>query len=305
MAIQGDSQAAEAIAAFGRVGTAMVTPFKGDDVDFDAVQALAKHLVATGNDMLVVSGTTGESPTTSFEEKGDLLRAVKEAVPENVRVVAGIGTNDTRTSIANVEQAVEAGADGLLAVTPYYSKPSQTAIAEHMRAIADASDLPVMLYDIPGRSGVPIEKETLIELAECPTILAVKDAKGDLASTIEVMASTDLVYYSGEDALNLPLLASGAVGVVSVAAHAVARPLSEMVDLVAANDIAAARRLALDLAPAVDAIMNHMPGVVAAKACLELMGVIPSRAVRMPLLPATADQVDFLRRTLEGHGFLQ
>ena len=305
MATQGDSQAAQATAAFGRVGTAMLTPFKGEDVDFDAAQAVAEHLVNTGNDMLVVSGTTGESPTTSFDEKGDLLRAVKEAVPEHVRIVAGIGTNDTRSSIANVEQAVEAGADGLLAVTPYYSKPSQAAIAEHMRAIAGASDLPVMLYDIPGRSGVPIEKETLIELAECPTILAVKDAKGDLASTIEVMASTDLVYYSGEDALNLPLLASGAVGVVSVAAHVIARPLSEMVDLVAANDIAAARRLALDLAPAVDAIMNHMPGVVAAKACLELMGVIPSRAVRMPLLPATADQVDFLRRTLEGHGFLQ
>ncbi len=306
MALISDSAAAEVREAFGAVGTAMITPFSEDGtIDYAVVESTAAHLVDLGNDQLVVSGTTGESPTTSDEEKTRLLEVVVGAVGDRARIIAGVGTNDTAHSVELARAAAAAGAHGLLVVTPYYSKPPQAAIAAHMRTVADATELPVMLYDIPGRSGVPISTETLLELGEHPRILAVKDAKGDLAASARVMWESPLAYYSGEDALNLPLMACGAAGIVSVVGHVSADRFASMVAAVEGNDLDSARRIAAELAPLVDAVMNHMPGVVAVKAALELQGVIPTRATRMPLLPASDEQVEHVRAQLKRSGYLQ
>lgn len=299
MAMIHSAYAQRAQDAFGTVGTAMITPFSPNGaVDYDAVQVVANYLVQQGNDMLVVSGTTGESPTTTDEEKGQLLKVVRSAVGEHVKIVAGVGTNATAHSIELAQQAQSAGADGLLVVTPYYSKPSQDSIRAHVEMIADSTELPVMLYDIPGRSGVPMETETLIRMGEHPRVLAVKDAKGDIAASMDVMTRSDLVYYSGEDALNLPLMSAGAIGLVSVVGHVAAKDLARMVDAVHNNDLMQARHVAENLVPIVDAVMNHMPGVVSVKAALELAGIIQYRGTRMPLLPATEEQVEFLRSKL-------
>lgn len=300
MAMIHSAYAQRAQDAFGTVGTAMITPFSPNGaVDYDAVQVVANYLVQQGNDMLVVSGTTGESPTTTDEEKGQLLKVVRSAVGEHVKIVAGVGTNVTAHSIELAQQAQSAGADGLLVVTPYYSKPSQDSIRAHVEMIADSTELPVMLYDIPGRSGVPMETETLIRMGEHPRVLAVKDAKGDIAASMDVMTRSDLVYYSGEDALNLPLMSAGAIGLVSVVGHVAAKDLARMVDAVHNNDLMQARHVAENLVPIVDAVMNHMPGVVSVKAALELAGIIQYRGTRMPLLPATEEQVEFLRSKLD------
>ena len=248
----------------------------------------------------MVSGTTGESPTTTDEEKQQLLKVVRSAVGDHVKIVAGVGTNVTSHSIELAKQAQSAGANGLLAVTPYYSKPSQDGIRAHVEMIADSTELPVMLYDIPGRSGIPMESETLIRMGEHPRVLAVKDAKGDIAASTDVMTRSDLVYYSGEDALNLPLMAAGAIGLVSVVGHVAAKDLARMVDAVHNNDLMQARHVAANLVPTVDAVMNHMPGVVAAKAALELAGIIQHRGTRLPVLPATDEQMEFLRSKLDG-----
>lgn len=290
--------------AFGTVGTAMITPFSPNGaVDYDAAQVVANYLVQQGNDMLVISGTTGESPTTTDQEKEQLLKVVRSAVGDHVKLIAGVGTNVTSHSIDLAQQAQRAGADGLLVVTPYYSKPSQDGIQAHVEMIADSTDLPVMLYDIPGRSSVPMESETLIRMGEHPRILAVKDAKGDIAASMDVMTRSSLVYYSGEDALNLPLMSAGAIGIVSVVGHVAARDLAIMVDAVHNNDLMKARHQAAQLVPTVDAVMNHMPGVVSVKAALELAGIIQYRGTRMPVLPATEEQLEFLRSRLSG--FLQ
>ena len=287
--------------AFGTVGTAMITPFAPNGaIDYDAAQVVANYLVQQGNDMLVVSGTTGESPTTTDEEKQQLLKVVRSAVGDHVKIVVGVGTNVTSHSIELAKQAQSAGANGLLVVTPYYSKPSQDGIRAHVEMIADSTELPVMLYDIPGRSGIPMESETLIRMGEHPRVLAVKDAKGDIAASTDVMTRSDLVYYSGEDALNLPLMAAGAIGLVSVVGHVAAKDLARMVDSVHNNDLMQARHVAANLVPTVDAVMNHMPGVVAAKAALELAGIIQHRGTRLPVLPATEEQVEFLRSKLDG-----
>ncbi|WP_029089903.1 4-hydroxy-tetrahydrodipicolinate synthase [Brevibacterium album] len=305
MAMIDDSAARAALDAFGRVGTAMITPFTADGVlDAKAAEAVADHLIGLGNDMLVVSGTTGESPTTSDAEKAELLRIVRAAAGGRAKVIAGVGTNDTAHTLALAREAAAAGADGLLVVTPYYSKPSQAAITAHTRAVADSTDLPVMLYDIPGRSGVPLETPTLLALAEHPRILAVKDAKGRLDLAADVLSTGALAYYSGEDALNLPLMSVGAVGIVSVVGHVAADRLSALVSHAASDDFAAARAIAWELVPLVDAIMNHMPGVVAVKAALELQGVLGTRATRLPLLPADAAQVEFVRRALQRSDYL-
>ena len=299
MSLVKSAQAESVQKLFGTVGTAMITPFAQDgSVDLDGCQAVAEHLVDNGNDMLVVSGTTGESPTTTDAEKDAILRAVIEAVGSRARIIAGVGTNVTSHSVELAKQAQKAGAHGLLVVTPYYSKPPQDAIAAHMTEVASSTDLPVMLYDIPGRSGVPIHTQTLLELDKHPNIVAVKDAKGDVAAALDVMAGSELVYYSGEDALNLPLLAAGAVGIVSVVGHVAARRFADMVAAVHANDLDSARQIAADLTGVIDAVMNHMPGVVAAKAAMESLGIIDSRACRMPLLPATAEQVESVRAYL-------
>jgi 4-hydroxy-tetrahydrodipicolinate synthase len=284
---------------FGRVLTAMVTPMRADgSIDDDGVQRLATHLVEQGNDGLVVSGTTGESPTTTDEEKDRLVRLVVEAVGDRATVVAGVGTNDTAHTIELAHRAEKAGAHALLVVTPYYNKPPQAGLLEHFRRVADAAALPVMLYDIPSRSGVPIATDTLLRLAEHDRIVAVKDAKGDLYETARVLAATDLAYYSGEDALNLPFLALGAVGVVSVVGHVTARQYADMVRAVDAGDLAEARRLNAAVLPVVAAVMTVTQGAIMAKAALELLGVTGSRAVRPPLVPATEEQVAQLRQAL-------
>jgi 4-hydroxy-tetrahydrodipicolinate synthase len=290
-------------APFGRVLTAMVTPFTADGaLDLDAAQRVASYLVDQGNDGLVISGTTGESPTTSDEEKDSLLRAVIEAVGDRAHVVAGVGTYDTAHTLELAKHAEKAGAVGLLVVTPYYSKPPQAGLLRHFTAIADATGLPTMLYDIPGRTGTPIASETLMRLAEHPQIVAVKDAKGDLWRTSQVLASTDLAFYSGDDSLNLPLLAIGAVGVVSVVAHVCTPSYVAMVAALDAGDLTEARRLNEELLPAVRGIMTRTQGVIAVKAALQLLGVLAHRTTRPPLVDATDEEIDTLRMDLKAAG---
>lgn len=293
-------------ATFGRVITAMVTPFTAEgSLDLDAAQRVATHLVDQGNDGLVISGTTGESPTTSDDEKDRLLRAVLEAVGDRARVTAGVGTNDTHHTVELARQAEKAGAHAVLVVTPYYNKPPQAGLLRHFRAAADSCGLPTMLYDIPGRTGVPIEVPTLQRLAEHDRIVAVKDAKGDLFAGTEVMASTGLAYYSGDDALNLPWLAVGAVGVVSVVGHVAARRYAEMVAAVDRGDLATARRLNAQLLPVVHAVMTKASqGAITSKAGLQILGVLNSRATRGPLVDATDDEVVALRAVLDSAGLI-
>ena len=296
---------APARAPFGRVLTAMVTPFTSDgSLDTDAVGALATHLVDRGSDGIVVSGTTGESPTTSDEEKERLIRAVVEAVGDRAHIVAGVGTYDTAHTAELARQAEKAGAAGLLIVTPYYNKPPQAGLLNHFTYVADATGLPVMLYDIPGRSGVPIRTETLQRLAEHERVVAVKDAKGDFYETTRVLATTDLAYYCGEDALNLPMLALGAVGVVSVVSHACADSYAEMVRAVDAGDLDEARRLNKAVLPAVRGIMTRSQGAIMAKAALQLLGVLSNRTTRPPLVDATDDELALLRTDLAEAGLL-
>jgi len=288
---------------FGRVLTAMVTPmFPDGRVDLDGAQRLATHLVAHGHDGLIVSGTTGESPTTSDAEKDQLLRAVVEAVGDRSHIVAGVGSNHTAHSVDNAQAAAKAGAHGVLVVTPYYNKPPQEGLLRHFTAVADASELPVMVYDIPGRSGIAIHTETLLRLAEHPRIRAVKDAKGDLFASSQVMARSDLQYYSGDDVLNLAHLTQGAVGIASVVGHVAGPQYAEMVAAVAGGDLPRAIALHRQLIPAVNAVMNITQGAIMAKAALRELGVIASPAVRLPLVEATADQVALVRDGLRQSG---
>ncbi|MEV1239710.1 4-hydroxy-tetrahydrodipicolinate synthase [Nonomuraea sp. NPDC050022] len=290
-------------APFGRMLTAMVTPFTPDGaVDYDAVRRLATYLVdEQRNDGLIVSGTTGESPTTSDEEKERILRTVLETVGDRATVVAGAGTNDTHHSISLAKTAARAGAHGLLVVTPYYSKPPQEGLYQHFAAVADATSLPVMLYDIPGRSGVPIKIETLIRLAQHERIVAVKDAKGDLFLGSQIMAMTDLAFYSGDDLLNLPWLSVGAAGFVSVVGHVVGADLARMIDLYRNGDVVQALAVHRQLAPVVEGIMMSAGGAIMAKAALGMVGV-PVGPVRLPLVAATEKQIAELRACLVAGG---
>ncbi len=275
---------------FGRVLTAMATPFTpAGALDLDAAQKLAAHLVELGNDGLVVNGTTGEGPTTTDAEKAELVRAVVDAVGGQATVVAGAGTHDTAHSVHLARAAEKAGAHGILIVTPYYSRPPQNGLLAHFRAVADAVEAPVMLYDIPARAVVPIEFDTLLRLAEHPRIVAVKDAKGDLRSGAEVLASCQLAYYCGDDALNLPWLSVGAVGFVSVIGHLVADRLRLMLDAFEAGDVDTARRLHVGTLPVCRA-MSWVGGAVFAKATLRLRGIEVGEP-RLPLPPATPEQV--------------
>jgi 4-hydroxy-tetrahydrodipicolinate synthase len=293
-------------APFGRVLTAMVTPFADDlRLDLDAAARLAQHLVDHGNDGIVVSGTTGESPTTTDAEKLDLLRAVLDAVGDRATVIAGVGTNDTRHTIKGAEAAADAGAHGLLVVTPYYNKPPQSGLLAHFQAVADATDLPVMLYDIPGRTGTKIAAETLVRAAEHERILAVKDAVGDVFEGAWVMARSDLSYYSGDDAANLAWLAHGASGLVSVVGHVAGLQYRAMVEAVLEGDLTTAQRVYRELLPAVRGIMTITQGAIMAKAALQLQGVLASRAVRLPLVEATSEQVDRLKTDLADSALLE
>jgi len=288
-------------APFGRMVTAMVTPFKPDgSLDADGAQTLAGHLVDAGNDGLVISGTTGESPTTTDAEKDRLLRAVVEAVGDRATVIAGVGTNDTAHTIESAKQAEAAGAHGLLVVSPYYSRPPQAGLIEHFTRVADATGLPSMLYDIPVRTGVPIRTETLIRLAEHPRIVAVKDAKDDIAETSWVLARTDLAYYCGTDMLNLPWLAIGAVGFVSVVSHVATPQLVEMLEAWDAGDVSSARTIHRALLPVYTG-MFRTQGAILAKAALRLLG-LPGGPVRAPLVDATEDQVTALKADLAAGG---
>lgn len=283
----------------------MVTPMTDDGaLDLDAAASLAAHLVEQGNDGLVINGTTGESSTTSDEEKSALLKVVLEAVGDRCRIVAGVGTNDTHHTVTLARQAAQAGVHGLLVVTPYYNKPPQAGLLAHFRAAADATDLPVMLYDIPGRSGVPIAVPTLIELAQHPRIQAVKDAKADFWAASEVLRATNLLWYSGNDGDNLIHLAQGATGVVGVTSHVASKQYAQMVAAVDAGDLPTARRIHFDLVPAVNAVMGITQGAMAVKAVLVDQGVLRSAAVRGPLVPLTDDERARLRAGLKESGLL-
>jgi 4-hydroxy-tetrahydrodipicolinate synthase len=287
---------------FGRALTAMVTPMDSDGaIDYDGAARLADYLVTDmRNDGLVISGTTGESPTTSDEEKTRLLAAVLEAVGDRATIVAGVGTNDTRHTCELARQAEAAGAHALLVVTPYYNKPPQSGLLAHFMKAADATGLPVMLYDIPGRTGTPIATETLVRLGQHPRIVAVKDAKGDLLAGSWVMARTDLAFYSGDDPVNLPWLSVGAVGYVSVHAHVIGDRLHEMIDAYLAGrveDALAIHRAALPVYTG----MTRTQGVITTKAALTMLG-LPGGSVRPPLADATLSEIEQLRADLTAGG---
>ncbi|WP_415951339.1 4-hydroxy-tetrahydrodipicolinate synthase [Streptomyces sp. KLOTTS4A1] len=286
---------------FGRVLTAMVTPFTADGaLDLDGAQRLAAHLVDAGNDGLVINGTTGESPTTSNAEKAELVRAVLEAVGDRAHVVAGVGTNDTRHSIELARAAEKTGAHGLLTVTPYYNKPPQEGLLRHFTAIADSTGLPVMLYDIPGRSGVPISTETIVRLAEHPRIVANKDAKGDLGRASWAIARSGLAWYSGDDMLNLPLLSVGACGFVSVVGHVVAPELRALLEAYTSGDVRKATEIHQQLLPVFTG-MFRTQGVITSKAALALQG-LPAGPLRLPLVELSAPETEQLRIDLAAGG---
>ncbi|GAT09880.1 4-hydroxy-tetrahydrodipicolinate synthase [Mycolicibacterium novocastrense] len=291
-------------ARLGTVLTAMVTPFKPDGtLDTDTAARLATRLVDSGCDGLVLSGTTGESPTTTDAEKIALLRAVLDAVGDRARIIAGAGTYDTAHSVHLARACAAEGAHGLLVVTPYYSRPPQAGLLAHFTAVADSTPLPVVLYDIPPRSVVPIQWETLRILAEHPNIVAVKDAKGDLHGGGQIIAETGLAYYSGDDALNLPWLAMGAVGFVSVWGHLAASQLREMLSAFQSGDIATARKINATLGPLVDA-QAQLGGVTLSKAGLRLQG-FEAGDPRLPQVPATPAQLDALAADMRAAAVLR
>lgn len=288
---------------FGTVLTAMVTPFGSDGhVDLPGAARVAEYLVDQGCDGLVVSGTTGESPTTTDAEKIAVLETVLAAVGDRATIVAGVGSYDTAHSVYAARKAAAAGAHGMLVVTPYYSKPTQAGLDAHFRTVADATDRPVMLYDIPPRSVVPIQADTLIGLSAHPNITAVKDAKGDFHDALTVMANCDLVYYSGDDQLNLPWLSVGASGFVSVIGHVAARRLVDMHRAYTCGDVDTARHLNLGLLPLFDA-QRALGGVSMSKAALNLLG-IPAGVPRLPQLPPTDEQREALAALLRRAGVI-
>ena len=291
--------------SFGSVGVAMVTPFTpSGEVDYDAARALAVSLVDDGADLILLSGTTGEPPTTHTPEKQELIRQVKDALAGRAMIMAGAGSNDTAHAVRIGVASQEAGAEGLLINAPYYNRPSQEGVYRHINAVVEATDLPVMVYDIPGRTGVKITEETLARLAESPRVKAVKDATGDVEQGFRRMESTGLEYYSGDDGLNFAWLTHGASGVISVAAHADAHSWRQMIDAVDAGDLASARTLARSLRPLVHAIMGGGQGAVMAKEALHLQGRLPSPTLRLPLVRAEEAEVAALREVLAASGLL-
>ncbi len=287
---------------FGRMLTAMVTPFTvAGEVDLDKAVALATFLVdVQHNDGLVVNGTTGECPTTTDAEKADLVRVVADAVGDRVHIVAGVGTFDTVHSVHLAEEAAKAGADGLLVVTPYYSKPPQAGLLQHFRAVAGATELPVMLYDIPGRAAVAIETDTMIALAVHERIVAVKDAKGDFAASSRVLAETDLAFYSGDDAATLPLLAIGGVGVVGTSTHLSGVATQAMISAFERGYVTEAAALHAQLLPIYTGIFRTQ-GTILVKAALRLRG-LDVGPVRPPLVDATDHEISHLRADLAAAG---
>ena len=288
-------------APFGRMITAMVTPFdKEGAIDWDGVATLANHLADHGHDAIAVNGTTGEAPTTKTSEKLEIIRVVKAAVGDRVKVLTGAGDNETSYTVDQAKRCAEVGADGLLIVTPYYNKPPQAGIEAHFKAVAAATDLPIMMYDIPGRTGVEIEQDTICRLAEVKNIVALKDAKGNPASTSWVIARTGLPVYSGDDILNLPLLSIGAVGFVSVCGHTVGNELREMLDAWFAGNATRALEIHQKLLPVFTGTFRTQ-GAILTKAALSMMG-LPGGYTRLPLVDATEAQIAQLRKDLQQGG---
>lgn len=292
------------MAQFGPVLTAMVTPFTpSGELDLEAAQNLARYLVVNGNDGVVVAGTTGEAPTLSHDEQAQLITAVREALPEHT-VVAGTGSNDTRAAIHNTERATEAGVDGILLVTPYYNRPSQAGIELHMREVAKATDKPVILYDIPVRTGRKIETDTLLRLAEVDNVVAIKDAAGDPAETARLLSLAGGAYeiYSGDDSLTLPLLSVGAVGVIGVATHWVGKQMSEMIAAYHKGYIAEAAALNATMIPSyVYEAYPDAPNPVPSKVMMNLLGLAVGEC-RSPMGPAPGDLVDRAKAVLADLG---
>ncbi|QOQ39036.1 4-hydroxy-tetrahydrodipicolinate synthase [Trueperella pecoris] len=291
--------------SFGSVSVAMVTPFHPDgSIDIDSACKVAVKLVDDGCDALVLSGTTGESPTTHQPEKNELVREVKAAVGGRAMIIAGAGSNDTAHAVRIARGAEESGAQGLLVVAPYYNRPSQEGVYQHIVAVAESTSLPVMVYDIPGRTGVAISDETLDRLAAHPQIKAVKDATGNVPQGFERLNRTGLEYYSGDDSLNFAWLAHGASGVVSVAGHVIASGLRALVSEVDSGDLPAARAEFAKQAGIIEAIMGGGQGAVMAKEAMKMLGVIESATVRLPLVGASDAELAGLRRALEAEGLL-
>ena len=289
---------------FGTVCVAMVTPFDRDGaLDLEAGRRIAAHLVDNGLDALVLAGTTGESPTTTLDEKISLLKAVKEEVGDRCKLIAGAGTNDTASSIELARASAEAGADALLVVTPYYSKPSQEGVYQHFKAVAGATDLPIMLYDIPPRSSIPIEGDTIRRLAELPTIRAVKDAKGNMAESAPLMHETGLAWYSGDDPLNVPWLSLGASGFVSVVGHAAPQALRELYTSFEEGDLARAREINATVLSPLIAAQGRLGGATMAKAALRLQGIEVGDP-RLPVVAPDEQEIEALRRDMEKAGVL-
>lgn len=290
-------------APFGRIIPAMVTPMKADGaIDYDAAQNLAKQLVKDGADGLLVNGTTGESPCTHMDEKIDLVRAVKEAV--DVPVISGAGSNDTAHTVRMVENIQEAGADALLVVAPYYSRPSQRGILEHYKAVDAVAEKSFIVYDVPGRTGVKIATETYDELAKLKHVTAVKDATGNLGNALERHSRTGLTWYSGDDGIFLPFLSVGAVGVISVIAHVASKPMRELADAFDRGDIREAQRIAAQLVPLVHALNGDGFQAVMAKAALKVKGYIPCAAMRLPNVEANAEQYKKVEDGMRAAGLL-
>jgi 4-hydroxy-tetrahydrodipicolinate synthase len=288
-------------APFGRMLTAMVTPFNKDlSIDWAGVERLAKHLADNGHDGIVVNGTTGEAPTTKPEEKDEIIRIVKAAVGSRVKVLAGAGDNETSFSIDQAKRAEKAGADGLLIVVPYYNKPPQAGIKAHFLAVANSTSLPVMMYDIPGRTGVEMESDTIISLYEHPQIVALKDAKGNVAATSWVIKRSGIPVYSGDDILNLPFLSIGAVGFVSVCGHTVGNQLKEMLNAWFAGNSERALEIHQQLLPVFTGTFRTQ-GAILTKAALNMLG-LPGGFTRLPLVDATDAQIAQLREDLQQGG---
>src|SRR5690625_437542 len=292
--------------SFGSVSVAMATPMKpGGALDIPAAQRLARHLVSSGADALLLSGTTGESPTTHQPEKDELVTAVVEEIGDDAMIIAGAGTNDTATATRIAVAAERTGAHGLLVVSPYYNRPSQEGVYRHIRTVVEATSLPAMIYDIPGRTGVAVGDEILDRFAEHPQIRAVKDATGNVAQGFDRMRRTGLEYYSGDDNLNLAWLVHGAAGVVSVVGHLTAGRYAQMVRAVDEGDLFTARDLSAQLAPVVEAVMGTGQGAVMVKAALQLQGFIEHRSVRSPLVEATEAEIADLRTAMIQHALLK
>ena len=286
---------------FGRLLTAMVTPFKQDgSIDFAGVERLAHHLVDNGHDGIVVNGTTGEAPTTTDEEKDEIIKIVIAAVGDRATIVAGAGNNETAHSIELAKRHAKAGAHALMVVTPYYNRPPQAGIEAHFKAIADATDLNVLMYDIPARTGTPLETETIVRLAGHPRIVALKDAKGDIGATSWVIRRTGLPVYSGDDMNNLPLLSVGAVGFISVCGHVIGKQLKEMIDAWFSGQREKATAIHQSLLPVYTGTFRTQ-GAILTKASLNLLG-LPGGFTRLPLVDATPDQIEILRNDLLAGG---